>query len=152
MSHWEEWLAAERAERERRGLQRTLRTRGPSDDDVDLAGNDYLGLTMHDEVTTAAAAAARTWGAGAGASRLVTGTTGLHAELEAELADFMGQPAALVLSTGYHANLAVVTALADRSSLVVSDAHVHASLIDAARLSRAEIAVVPHNDVTAVSD
>jgi 8-amino-7-oxononanoate synthase len=151
MNPWEEWLAAERAKREQLGLQRTLRSRGPSDDLIDLAGNDYLGLTMNDDVTAAAAEAARTWGAGAGASRLVTGTTGLHAELEAELAEFMGQPAALVMSTGYHANLAVVTALADRSSLVVSDAHVHASLIDAARLSRAEIAVVPHNDVAAVS-
>jgi 8-amino-7-oxononanoate synthase len=152
MNPWEEWLAAERAKREELGLQRTLRSRGPSDDVIDLAGNDYLGLTMNDEVTGAAAEAARTWGAGAGASRLVTGTTALHAELEDELAEFMGQPAALVMSTGYHANLAVVTALADRSSLVVSDAHVHASLIDAARLSRAEISVVPHNDVTAVAD
>jgi 8-amino-7-oxononanoate synthase len=147
---WEEWLATERARREELGLQRNLRARGPRDDVVDLAGNDYLGLTMNDEVTAAAADAARTWGAGAGASRLVTGTTGLHAELEAELAEFMGQPAAVVMSTGYHANLAVVTALADRSSLVVSDAHVHASLIDAARLSRAQIAVVAHNDVSAV--
>jgi 8-amino-7-oxononanoate synthase len=152
MNPWEEWLAFERAKREELGLQRTLRTRGPRDDVIDLAGNDYLGLTMNDEVTAAAAEAARTWGAGAGASRLVTGTTGLHAELEAELAGFMGQPSALVMSTGYHANLAVVTALADRSSLVVSDAHVHASRIDAARLSRAEIRVVPHNDVTAVAD
>ena len=152
MNPWEEWLAGERTKREQLGLQRTLRTRGPRDDVIDLAGNDYLGLTLNDEVTRAAAEAARTWGAGAGASRLVTGTTGLHAELEDELAEFMGQPAALVMSTGYHANLAVVTALADRSSLVVSDAHVHASLIDAARLSRAEIAVVPHNDVTAVAD
>jgi 8-amino-7-oxononanoate synthase len=149
---WEEWLATERARREELGLQRNLRARGPRDDVVDLAGNDYLGLTMNDEVTAAAADAARTWGAGAGASRLVTGTTGLHAELEAELAEFMGQPAAVVMSTGYHANLAVVTALADRSSLVVSDAHVHASLIDAARLSRAQIAVVAHNDVSAVRD
>ena len=152
MNPWEEWLAGERTKREQLGLQRTLRTRGPRDEVIDLAGNDYLGLTLNDEVTRAAAEAARTWGAGAGASRLVTGTTGLHAELEDELAEFMGQPAALVMSTGYHANLAVVTALADRSSLVVSDAHVHASLIDAARLSRAEIAVVPHNDVTAVAD
>ena len=71
----------------------------------------------------------------------------LHADLERELAGFIGQPAALVTSTGYHANLAVVTALADRSSLVVSDAHIHASLIDAARLSRAEVVVTPHNDV-----
>ena len=98
-------------------------------------------------VVAAAAEAARTWGAGAGASRLVTGTLGLHETLEQELAAFLGQPAALVMSTGYHANLAAVTALADRDTLIVSDAHIHASLIDAARLSRAEIAVTPHGDV-----
>ena len=109
------------------------------------------GLSRHPLVVEAAAEAARTWGAGAGASRLVTGTLSLHETLEQELAAFLGQPAALVMSTGYHANLAVVTALADRDTLVVSDAHIHASLIDAARLSRAEIAVTPHGDVDAVS-
>ncbi len=81
----------------------------------------------------------------------MTGTLGLHAELESALADYLGQPGALVMSTGYHANLAVVSALADRDSLVVSDAHVHASLVDAVRLSRAQLEVVPHNDVAAVS-
>jgi 8-amino-7-oxononanoate synthase len=146
---WDAWLACQRLTRDGLGLQRTLRPRGPDDDVIDLAGNDYLGLSRCPEVAEAAAAAARRWGAGSGASRLVTGTTQLHADLEAELAEFTGMPAALVLSTGYHANLSVVTALADRA-LVVSDAHVHASLIDAARLARAEIAVVPHNDVTAV--
>ena len=74
----------------------------------------------------------------------------LHADLEAALADFPGQPAALVFSTGYHANLAAVTALADRDTLIVSDAHIHASLVDACRLARAEVTVVPHNDVAAV--
>jgi len=101
-------------------------------------------------VRRAAADAAVEWGGGAGASRLVTGTLALHAELEASLARLMRQPAALVFSTGYHANLGVVTALADRDTRIISDAHVHASLIDAARLSRAAIEVVPHNDVAAV--
>ena len=118
---------------------------------VDLAGNDYLGLSRHPAVTAAAAQAARTWGAGAGASRLVTGSLELHADLEDALAAFTGRPAALVFSTGYHANLAAVTALADRECLIVSDAHVHASLVDAGRLARAEVTVVPHNDVAAVS-
>ncbi len=86
----------------------------------------------------------------AGASRLVTGTLELHQQLERELADYLGQPAALVFSTGYHANLAVVSALADRDTLVISDAHIHASLVDAVRLSRARLEVVPHNDVEAV--
>jgi len=148
---WRSWLAERAATREAGGLRRVLRPRGAGDGLVDLAGNDYLGLARHPEVVAAAAAAAREWGAGAGASRLVTGSLDLHAQLEADLARFLDQPAALVLSTGYHANLAVITALADRDCLVVSDAHVHASLVDAIRLSRAEVAIVPHNDVRAVS-
>ena len=151
MTGWESWLLGQAAEREAAGLTRVLRPRGSGDAVVDLAGNDYLGLSRHPEVAAAAARAALEWGAGSGASRLVTGTLTLHDELERELADFLGQPAALVMSTGYHANLSVVTALADRGSLVVSDAHIHASLIDAARLSRAEIAVAAHNDVEAVA-
>jgi 8-amino-7-oxononanoate synthase len=148
---WEEWLQGQAAERERAGLRRSLRHRPADDDVVDLAGNDYLGLSRHPRVTSAAATAARTWGAGAGASRLVTGSLELHADLEAALIAFTGQPAGLVMSTGYHANLAAVTALADRDAVIVSDAHIHASLVDAARLAKAEVVVVPHNDVAAVS-
>ncbi|MER5388518.1 8-amino-7-oxononanoate synthase [Saccharopolyspora sp. NPDC002686] len=150
MSTWAEWFAEQRAGREDAGLQRALRPRAADEDVIDLANNDYLGLSCHPEVRRAAADAALRWGAGAGASRLVTGTTTLHAELERELAEFTDHEAALVFSTGYHANLSAVTALADKHSLIVSDAHVHASLIDAARLSRAAIEVVPHNDVAAV--
>ncbi|MBA8823992.1 8-amino-7-oxononanoate synthase [Saccharopolyspora lacisalsi] len=150
MSRWAEWFAEQRAAREEAGLQRTLRPRGADEDVVDLAGNDYLGLSGHPDVRKAAADAALSWGAGAGASRLVTGTTTLHADLERELAEFTERAAALVFSTGYQANLSAVSALADKHSLIVSDAHVHASLIDAARLSRAAIEVVGHNDVAAV--
>lgn len=150
MGAWETWLTDEAVRRDAAGLTRRLRPRGPDDDVIDLAGNDYLGLSRDPVVVAAAADTARTWGAGAGASRLVTGTLTLHETLEQELAVFLGQPAALVMSTGYHANLAVVTALADRDTLIVSDAHIHASLIDAARLSRSEIAVTPHGDVDAV--
>ncbi len=149
--NWEQWFADRVTEREDAGLRRTLRPRGADDGVIDLAGNDYLGLSLHPEVRRAAAEAAIRWGAGSGASRLVTGTLELHRELEDELADFLAQPAALVMSTGYHANLSIVTALADKNSVVVSDAHIHASLIDAARLSRAEIRVTPHNDVDAVA-
>jgi 8-amino-7-oxononanoate synthase len=117
---------------------------------TDLAGNEYLGLSRDPAVVEAAAAAARRWGAGAGASRLVTGTLELHAQLERELAAYLGQPEALVFSTGYHANLAVVAALGGRDSLVVSDAHVHASLVDAVRLSRSTLEIAPHQDVAAV--
>lgn len=147
---WREWLAGEADRRDEAGLRRTLRPRGADDAVLDLAGNDYLGLSRHPDVTRAAADAAQEWGAGAGASRLVTGTLGIHDDLEHELAAFLRQPAALAMSTGYHANLGVVTALVDRDCLVVSDAHVHASLVDAARLSRAEIAIVAHNDTDAV--
>lgn len=150
MSRWETWLDARAEARERNGLTRVLDPRGADDDTVDLAGNDYLGLSRHPEVTSAAAEAALVWGAGAGASRLVTGTLALHGELERELAGYTGHESALVCSTGYHANLSAVTALADREAVVVSDAHVHASLIDASRLSRASITVTAHNDVAAV--
>ncbi|KQZ69677.1 8-amino-7-oxononanoate synthase [Nocardioides sp. Root151] len=147
---WRAWLAEQAEAREDAGLTRILNPRRADDDTIDLAGNDYLGLSRHPEVVRAAADAVTQWGAGAGASRLVTGTLDLHADLERELAGFLGWPAALVFSTGYHANLSVVTALADRDALVVSDAHIHASLIDAVRLSRAQTVVTPHNDVAAV--
>ena len=150
MTGWSDWLARQAARRESSALRRVLAPRQADDPVIDLAGNDYLGLSRHTEVVAAAADAARTWGAGSGASRLVTGTLALHVELETELAAYLGQPAALVHSTGYHANLAVVTSLADREALVVSDAHIHASLVDAVRLSRAALDVVPHNDVAAV--
>ncbi len=147
---WHEWLGEQAAAREDAGLRRVLRPRPADDDLIDLAGNDYLGLSRDPAVIAGAAEAARIWGAGAGASRLVTGTLELHQQLERDLADYLGQPAALVFSTGYHANLAVVSALADRDTLVVSDAHIHASLVDAVRLSRARLEVVPHSDLEAV--
>src|SRR5699024_8161831 len=147
---WHAWFATQRTTRDQAGLQRTLAPRDAAETTIDLAGNDYLGLRNHPEVRRAAADAAWHWGAGAGASRLVTGTTTLHTELERELAEFTGHAAGLVFSTGYQANLAVVTALVGRDGFVVSDAHVHASLIDAARLSRATVEVVTHNDVAAV--
>ncbi|MDH6223498.1 MULTISPECIES: 8-amino-7-oxononanoate synthase [Streptomyces] len=146
------WIDEEARRRERAGLVRSLRPRETgSGGGSDLAGNDYLGLTRHPEVTAAAAAAAARWGAGATGSRLVTGTTALHAELERELARFCGFEAALVFSSGYAANLAALTALGGhRDGLVVSDAGNHASLVDGCRLSRAETAVVPHADPEAV--
>lgn len=150
---FEGWLARLAAQREQHGLTRRLfasDAASPTGALVDLAGNDYLGLSRHPQVVGAAAAAAREYGAGAGASRLVTGTLSVHERLEQRLAEFTGFEAALVASTGYHANLSAVTALSDADTLIVSDAHVHASLIDACRLARAERVVVPHNDVEAV--
>ncbi|MEV7615064.1 8-amino-7-oxononanoate synthase [Streptomyces sp. NPDC089799] len=140
------WIDDEALARERAGLVRTLRPRPAVSDLLDLASNDYLGLSRHPETVRGASEAAERWGAGATGSRLVTGTTELHAELERELAAFCGFEAALVLSSGYAANLAAVTALSGRGTLVVSDAGNHASIVDACRLSRAETAVVPHSD------
>ncbi|WP_269857295.1 8-amino-7-oxononanoate synthase [Streptomyces sp. RPT161] len=141
-----DWIDARAEARRRAGLVRTLRPRPADSELLDLASNDYLGLARHPEVTDAAARAAVRWGAGSTGSRLVTGTTELHAELEAELAAFCGFEAALVFATGYAANLAAVTALAPPGSLIVSDAANHASLIDGCRLARAETVVVPHRE------
>lgn len=144
-------LRAGAAERERRGMRRILRPRTADDHVLDLASNDYLGLARDPRVTGAAAEAARRWGAGSTGSRLVTGSTTLHTRLEADLAGFAGAEAGLVFSSGYLANLGALTALAGPGSLVVSDALNHASVVDACRLSRAAVEVVPHRDVAAVA-
>lgn len=136
------WLARARASVQARGLVRTLDPGGP--DLLDLASNDYLGLARHPVVVDAAVDALRRYGAGSTGSRLVTGTTALHLELEAELARRTGAQSALVYSSGYLANLGAVTTLAGPDVLVVSDGANHASLIDACRLSRARVQVVPH--------
>jgi 8-amino-7-oxononanoate synthase len=147
----ENWLASEAAALESLGLTRRLRPRAAGEAMIDLAGNDYLGLATDPRVVEAAVDAVRAWGAGATASRLVTGTTALHAELESALARYTGHQAGLVFSSGYLANLGVVTALGGPGTLLVSDDHVHASLIDACRLSRSRVEVVPHNDVEAIA-
>jgi 8-amino-7-oxononanoate synthase len=144
------WLAAQAADRAGRGLVRRL-VDSDAEPLLDLAGNDYLGLARDPRVVAGAVAAAQAYGAGAGASRLVSGTLSVHTGLEREIAAFTGFPGALVFSTGYHANLSVIQALADRDTLIVSDAHVHASMIDGCRLARATVTVTPHNDVAAVA-
>jgi 8-amino-7-oxononanoate synthase len=148
---FESWLRQHRRDRTSAGLIRELVPRAADGPLVDLAGNDYLGLRRDPRVTAAAAQAAIEWGAGAGASRLVNGSLAIHADLEHALAEFTGRPAALVLSTGYHANLSAITALSDPDTLVISDAHVHASLVDACRLARhGGLRIVGHNDVEEV--
>lgn len=145
------WLDTTAAARRAAGLHREPFARTASAPLVDLASNDYLGLVRHPEVLAGAAAALHRWGAGATGSRLVTGTTTEHELLERELADFTGAETGLVFSSGYAANLGVVTALAGRDALVVSDAGSHASLVDACRLARSRVVVTPHNDVAAVA-
>ena len=146
-------LRAAAAAREAAGLGRALSPRqaGP-DPATDLASNDYLGLARHPQVIEGAVAAAGRWGTGATGSRLVTGSTALHATLERSLADFLGAEAALVFSSGYLANLASVTALAAAlgPALVVSDQDNHASLVDACRLARARVEITGHQDLAAV--
>ncbi|MFJ2189766.1 8-amino-7-oxononanoate synthase [Kitasatospora sp. NPDC087861] len=147
-----DWLDEAAALRADAGLTRRLRSRQAGDPVLDLAGNDYLGLTRHPVVTGAAAEAAVRWGGGSTGSRLVTGTTALHTELEEELAAFCGVEAALVFSSGYTANLAALTALTDPDTLIVSDAYNHASLIDGCRLARADVHRAPHSDPQAVRE
>ncbi|WP_414638201.1 8-amino-7-oxononanoate synthase [Actinomycetospora sp.] len=135
------WLDETAQARRAAGLRRSLSPREVVEPLVDLASNDYLGLARDPRVVEGAVAATRTWGAGSTGSRLVTGSTRLHADLEDELAAFCGAQAALVFSSGYTANLGAVTALSGRGALVVSDVAAHASLVDAARLSRARVVV-----------
>jgi 8-amino-7-oxononanoate synthase len=152
-SHPLELLRRAAAGRAAAGVRRGLTPRGPDHDGlIDLASNDYLGLCGDERITAGAVRAARQWGTGSTGSRLVTGTTALHARLETRLAEFTGAQAALVFSSGYLANLTVLTALAAALGdvLIVSDARNHASLIDACRLSRARVAVTPHRDPGAV--
>ncbi|NVI92137.1 8-amino-7-oxononanoate synthase [Actinomadura sp. BRA 177] len=130
------------------GLRRTLRPR--PDGLTDLASNDYLGLAGDPRLVEGACAAARAWGTGSTGSRLVTGTTELHAELDRRLAAFTGSAAGLVFSSGFLANLGAVTALAGPGTLVVSDQVNHASIVDACRLSRSRVVIVPHRDTAAV--
>ncbi len=146
-----DWIRHAASARADAGLTRRLVATKASDV-VDLAGNDYLGLRHHPAVVAGAVAAVETYGTGAGASRLVTGTLDVHEELEAALVGLTGAPSALVLSTGYAANLAALTTLADAGTLIVSDEHAHASLIDGCRLSRAAVNVARHNDLEHVAE
>jgi 8-amino-7-oxononanoate synthase len=150
-----DWLADLREQADQRkvaGLRRALRPRRPSDGVVDLAGNDYLGLSRHPAVLAAAAAALTEYGLGATGSRLVRGSTRPHAELEDGLAGLLGSEAALVYSSGFLANVGAVRALAGPGTLLVSDRYNHASIVDGCRGSRAEVVVAPHADVAAVED
>ena len=136
------------------GLRRRLRVLEPAADGrVDCAGqtlhnfasNDYLGLAGSAFLRETLAAAVQAWGAGAGASRLVTGTTRAHAELEAALADFKGTEAALSFASGHATALGTLPALVGPGDTILLDKLSHACLVDAARLSGATIRVFPHN-------
>jgi 8-amino-7-oxononanoate synthase len=114
-----------------------------------FCSNDYLGLSQHPALLQAAQASMQRYGFGAGASHLVTGHCAEHHALEEELAAFTGRESALLFSSGYMANLGVISALADRHDLVLSDRWNHASLLDAARLAGARLRRYPHGDAAA---
>ena len=134
-------------------VTRELATTGPVTGVVDgrpvvtFASNDYLGLTHHPAVVAAAHAALDRWGAGSGASRLVVGSRPLHAELEAELAEWKGTEAALLFPTGFAANLGLLATLGGPGVTILSDELNHASIVDGARLARAGVRVFRHADL-----
>ncbi|MEW5774776.1 MAG: 8-amino-7-oxononanoate synthase [Thermodesulfobacteriota bacterium] len=113
---------------------------------LNLASNNYLGLAGHPALAEAACRAAREYGAGSGASRLVTGNTALHDELDRRVAAFKGQEAALCFTSGFAANLALFSAFAGRDAVVFSDRLNHASIIDGILLSGAKHVRYRHND------
>lgn len=115
---------------------------------VNFSSNNYLGLAHHPRVIRKAAEALRRWGAGSGASRLLSGNLQIHADLEKKIASFKGEKAAALFSSGYLANLGAVTALLNEKDLALVDRLNHASLVDAARLSRAKLWVYPHKDIS----
>jgi 8-amino-7-oxononanoate synthase len=148
-------LAAELAQRRAVHLYRSrLELSSPQGAEVTVAGarllafcsNDYLGLANHPAVVAAFKAGADRYGVGAGASHLVSGHSAAHRALEEELAAFVGAPRALLFSTGYMANLGVLSALSDRHDVIFEDRLNHASLIDAARLTRAAVKRYAHAD------
>jgi len=143
-----------------RGLLRSLEPlRSPPGSEIELrpgerlinfSSNDYLGLASDARIAEALAVGTRTWGAGAGASRLVCGDFLPQHELEAELARFASSEAALLFGSGYAANCGILPSFAGPEDLILSDALNHASIIDGCRLSRARVEVYPHADVGAV--
>ena len=149
-------LAAQLADRRAQGLYRQrqiitgahgVRVQMGQQSLLSFCSNDYLGLASEPRIVNAFCVAATRYGVGSGASHLITGHNHAHHALEEELAEFVGAPRVLLFSTGYMANLGVVTALAKRHGTVFEDKLNHASLIDAARLSNANVQRYPHADV-----
>ncbi len=152
---FDEFLQTILADLDRRNLRRRLRVSdAPTGPRVtfgrrtllNFASNDYLGLASHRDVIEAAVRAARDFGAGAGASRLVTGTQRPHRELEEKLAAFKRAPSALVFGSGYATGTGVITALAGKDDIILPDRLAHACLIDGARFSGATLRPWRHND------
>jgi len=129
--------------------EQKARTRFDGRDVINLASNNYLGLAAHPRMKGAASEAAARYGAGSGAVRTIAGTMSLHTELERRFAAFKGAEAAIMFQSGFTANSGTVAAILGKDDVIVSDQLNHASIIDGARLSRAEIKVFPHKDAAA---
>src|SRR6266852_4166495 len=114
---------------------------------INLASNNYLGLTTHPKLREAAIAATKKYGVGSGAVRTIAGTMQIHMELEEKIARFKNVEACVVFQSGFAANAGTVSAVLGKDDFIVSDALNHASIIDGARLSKAQILVFRHKDV-----
>ncbi len=152
-----DFLSKELQELRDKGLYRNLRTiTGPQEPRVIIEGreyllfssNNYLGLANHPRLKKASQEAIERYGVGAGASRLISGTMELHTRLEERIARFKGRESAILFSSGYLANLGVITSLVGRDDVVIVDRLNHASIIDAARLSLAKLLVYSHRDMS----
>src|SRR6202171_4856045 len=114
---------------------------------INLASNNYLGLTTHKRLRKAAMEAIRTYGVGAGAVRTIAGTMTIHTQLEEQIAKFKNTEACVVFQSGFTANAGTVSAILGKEDLIISDELNHASIIDGARLSKATIKIFKHKDV-----
>ncbi len=130
--------------------EQLARARFDGRDVVNLSSNNYLGLTTHPRLREAALRAVRDLGVGSGSVRTIAGTMDLHMELERRIAAFKKTEASVVFQSGFAANAGTVSALLGKGDLILSDELNHASIIDGARLSRADIRVFPHRDVEAL--
>ncbi|HSR87662.1 MAG TPA: 8-amino-7-oxononanoate synthase [Pontiella sp.] len=154
----EDWIQPILDELKNRGLERTARAYPEAGGKIAIGGkevlnfssNDYLDLSHHRHVVDRAREALDRYGVGSTASRLVTGTLPIHEELEERLAREKGYPAALVFGAGYMANAGAIPVLAARGDLIFADKLVHASMIDACRLSGARLIRFAHNDTDAL--
>jgi glycine C-acetyltransferase len=155
------FLAAELESLKQQGLYRRLRiledeqkatTTVDHRQVVNLSSNNYLGLTTHPRLREAALEATRRFGVGTGSVRTIAGTMAIHLELEERLAAFKKTEAVVVFQSGFAANAGTVAAILTKGDIVISDELNHASIIDGARLSRAEIKVFPHKDVGAARE
>lgn len=144
-------------ELKQKGLYRELRiTNSPNDSViffgrrrfVNFSSNNYLALATHPKILQKSKEAIDRWGAGSGASRLISGTLGIHDLLEKKIARFKKEEEATVFSSGYLASLGLIPSLLDEKDVVILDRYNHACLVDAARLSRAKLWVYPHKDLT----